>query len=81
MRDKKRKVIVYTGAWCPWCQVLVDFLKKNKVKFVSRDVDNPKYALEAMKKSGQAGIPISDIDGKIVIGFDETRLRHALTIK
>ena len=60
---------------------MIKFLKKNKIKFTVKDVDKPKYAIEAMKKSGQSGIPIADIDGQIVIGFDETRLRHALNLK
>jgi len=81
MAGMTNKIVIYTGEWCPWCQVMIKFLKKNKIKFTIKDVDKPKYAIEAMKKSGQSGIPIADIDGQIVIGFDETRLRHVLNLK
>lgn len=76
-----KKVIVYTAEWCPWCHRIMDFLKENKIKFEARNVEEGKNAEEAMKKSGQAGIPVTDIDGKIVVGFDMQKLRQLLDIK
>jgi len=76
-----KKVIVYTAAWCPWCHRLMDFLRENKIEFEPRDVEQGKYAEEAMKKSGQAGIPVTDIDGKIVVGFNTPKLKELLNIK
>lgn len=76
-----KKVIVYTADWCPWCHRVMDFLKENKIKFEARDVETGNYAEEAMKKSGQAGIPVTDIDGKIVVGFDVAKLKELLKIK
>jgi len=78
---EKRKIIVYSGEWCPWCDALKSFLKKNNIAFEARDVDDPKYAKEAMEKSNQSGIPITDVDGTIIVGFDEPRLREILGIK
>ncbi len=75
-----RKVIVYEADWCVWCHRLMDFLKKNKVPFEARDVEKG-YAEEAMKKSGQMGIPVTVIDDEVVIGFDEKRLKELLRIK
>ncbi|MDD5172135.1 MAG: glutaredoxin family protein [Candidatus ainarchaeum sp.] len=76
-----KKVIVYTAEWCPWCHCVTDFLKENKIAFESRNVDERKNAEEAMKKSGQAGIPVTDVDGQIVVGFDTAKLKELLKIK
>lgn len=58
----------------------MDFLNANKVPFEPKDVDDPANAKESMKKSGQAGIPVIDIDGEIVVGFDEKRLKELLDL-
>ena len=77
-----KKVIIYTTVWCPWCKRTKEFFKKHKIKFEERDVeDDPKSAEEMVKKSGQSGIPVTDIEGKIIIGFDEPALRKELGIK
>jgi glutaredoxin len=75
-----KSVVVYIANWCPWCHSTTSFLKKNKIKFQSRNVDDNKYAEESIQKSGQNGIPVIDIDGKIIIGFDEPKLREVLKL-
>lgn len=75
-----KSVIVYVAEWCPWCHHVTDYLKKNKIKFEARDVDEIKYAKESVKKSGQNGIPVIDIGGEIIVGFDEPKLKKLLKI-
>lgn len=75
-----KKVIVYMAEWCPWCHRAMDFLTENKIKFEAKDVEQGNNAQESMKKSGQAGIPVIDIDGEIVIGFDQNKLKELLKI-
>ncbi len=75
------KVIVYTASWCPWCHKAMEFLAEKKVKFESRDVDNPAFAQESMEKSGQGGIPVILIGNEVVVGFDEQRIRAILKLK
>lgn len=76
------KVITYTAEWCPWCHKVKDFLKANKVKFEDRDIDKvPGAAKEAAEKSGQAGIPVTDINGNMVIGYDVPALKKLLKLK
>ena len=76
------KVIVYSTETCPYCVKAKEFLKKNKVKFKEIDVNKDKNAaLEMIKKSGQSGVPVIDVDGKIVKGFDQTRLKQILRLK
>lgn len=76
------KVIVYTTSTCPWCKKTKEFLKEHKIKYKEIDAgSDPKAAQEMIKKSGQQGVPVIDIDGKIVVGFDEPELRKLLKIK
>ena len=75
----KHKIIVYSADWCPWCHKAMDYFKEKKIEFEARDVDkNPKYAEEVIKKSGQMGIPVIDIDGTIIIGFNKEAIKKAL---
>lgn len=75
------KVIVYTAEWCPWCHKLMDFLKENSIEFEARNVDNPEYAKEVVEKSGQSGIPVTEIDGQIVVGFNVPKLKELLKLQ
>ncbi|MBI1972321.1 MAG: NrdH-redoxin [Candidatus Aenigmarchaeota archaeon] len=76
------KVITYTAEWCPWCHKVKDFLKANKVEFEDRDIEKVGGAAEeSVEKSGQAGIPVTDIDGDIVIGYDVPTLKKLLKLK
>ncbi len=76
------KVAVYSAVWCPWCNKTKEWLKAHKVKFETRDVDkDPKATEELVRKSGQTGIPVIDIDGEIIVGYDVPRLSKALKVK
>ncbi len=75
------KVTLYGTEWCSWCHKVRDFLKASKVKFSDRNVDELKWAKEAFDKSGQAGIPVTDINGEIVIGYDVPTLKKLLKLK
>ena len=75
-------VIVYSTEWCPWCHKAMDFLKKNGVPFEMRDVEKePRYAEEMEKKSHQTGIPVIDLKGTIIVGFDQPAIMKALGMK
>lgn len=75
------KVVVYTTATCPWCKVVKDYLKSNNISFVEHDVGaDSKAAMEMIDKSGQRGVPVVDINGDIVIGFDQDRIDSLLGI-
>ena len=73
-------VVVYTTPGCPWCKKAKDFLNENKISFEEKDASVPENAKEAIEKSGQRGVPVIEINGKIVVGFDETKLKTALKI-
>ena len=75
-------VKIYTTSTCPWCKKTKEFFKENKVKFTEIDVGaDQKAAKEMVKKSGQMGVPVIDIDGKIIVGFNEAELKSSLNLK
>ena len=75
-------VKIYTTATCQWCKKTKEFLKANKVGFTEVDVGADQKATEEMiKKSGQTGVPVIDVNGKILVGFDEGKLKSALGLK
>jgi glutaredoxin 3 len=72
-------VQVYGAPWCAFCHTAMDYLKSKGVAHTYIDVDkDPAKGLEAVEKSGQRGIPVLDIGGDIVIGFDRPRIDAAL---
>ncbi|HIG52222.1 NrdH-redoxin [Candidatus Parvarchaeota archaeon] len=72
-------VIVYSTPTCPWCKRVKEFLKKEKVSFKEVDVSEDEKAVDEMvKKSGQKGVPVTDINGKIIVGYQEEELKKAL---
>lgn len=76
-----KKIKVYSTAICPHCVHVKKFLKENNLEFEEIDVGTDfAAAQEMMEKSGQMGVPVVDIDGKIIIGFDKAAMIKALGI-
>ena len=74
-------VKVYSTQSCPWCFRVKDYLKQKKVTFEDIDVSvNRKAAQEMITKSGQMGVPVIDINGQIIIGFDQQAINDALEV-
>lgn len=74
-------VKVYSTPTCPWCVKLKQFLEENSIEFEDFDVSEDEGARdELVEKSGQMGVPVLDIDGVIIIGFDVGRIKKALKI-
>jgi len=72
---------VYSTPGCPWCNVAKDFFKSHNLNFEDIDVSlDEKAAQEMIKKSGQMGVPVIEIDDKIVIGFNKPVLEEILGI-
>lgn len=76
-----KQILIYSTENCPFCVRLKDFLKQHKIKFKDFNVNEDRKAAEEMiKKSGQTGVPVIDIDGIIIVGFDEERIKKILKI-
>ncbi|PIQ89105.1 MAG: NrdH-redoxin [Candidatus Omnitrophica bacterium CG11_big_fil_rev_8_21_14_0_20_42_13] len=74
-------VTVYSTPSCPYCIKVKEFLKQNGIEFQNIDVSQDHAQAEEMvRKSGQMGVPVIDIDGKIIIGFDKGKIKQALDI-
>jgi len=75
-------VKIYVTNACPFCKLAKDFLKENKVEFEEINLeDNEEAVQEMIEKSGQIGVPVLDINGTIIIGFDAERIKKALKLK
>lgn len=73
------KVKVYSTQTCPFCYMAKDFLREKKVEFEDIDISSDrKAAQEMVTKSGQTGVPVIDINGKIIVGFDKKAIEKEL---
>ncbi len=76
------KVKVYSTPTCPYCHSAKEFLKENKIEFEDIDVSKDrKKAQEMIEKSGQMAVPVLDINGTIIVGYDKAAIKKALKIK
>lgn len=77
-----KEVTIYSTPTCVYCNMAKTFFKSNGVNYtehnVAADLDKRK---EMIDKTGQMGVPVIDVGGEIVVGFDEARLRTALNLK
>jgi len=75
-------VKIYSTPTCPWCHKVKEFLTAHKVDFKDFDVSKDREAAQEMVKfSGQMGVPVLNINGELVVGFDEGRIRNLLKLK
>ena len=74
-------VKIYSTEWCHFCKEAKKFFKENDIKFTEIDVGKDQEAAEEMvEKSGQMGVPVIDINGEIIVGFDRNKIKKALKI-
>jgi glutaredoxin-like YruB-family protein len=72
-------VVVYSTPSCPYCTMAKDFLKKKQVPFEDYDVSrDERRAEEMIRKSGQMGVPVLDVNGRILVGFRPADIENAL---
>ena len=73
---------VYSTPTCPYCVTLKNFLKEHNIQFEDIDVSQNEIAQKEMiESSGQYGVPVVDIDGQIIIGFDQDKIKKLLKIE
>jgi len=76
-----QQVKVYSTPTCPWCKRTKQFLDENKIPYQNLDVASDKAARDEMtSKTGQLGVPVVDIDGDVLVGFNENWLRQKLNL-
>ena len=74
------KVIIYTTVWCGFCKMAKKYMDDLGVKYTEKDVErDPAAGNEAIQKSGQMGVPVIDVNGTVIIGFNKPALDEAFT--
>ena len=77
-----KKVRIFSTPTCVYCITLKEYLEKHDINFEYIDVSKNDKALDEMvEKSGQMTVPVIDIDGKYIIGFDKKKIDEMLKIK
>ena len=77
-----KQIKIYTTPVCPYCQMAKEFMKEKGFAYDEVDVTKSQSALQEMiQKSGQMGVPVLEVDGKIMVGFNRKVLADLLGIK
>lgn len=77
-----KRVVVYSTPTCPWCNTLKRYLRKNNIAFRDVDVSRDQSAAEELvRKTGQQGVPQTEINGQWVVGFDQKKIDLLLEIE
>lgn len=72
-------VKVYSTPTCPWCMIAKRYLNSKSVAYEDIDVSKDREAaMDMVRKSGQRGVPVLDIGGSIIVGFDQNRIDQLL---
>lgn len=75
------QITIYSTSWCAFCHTEMQWLDKLGIPYVSKDVEADKSAYdELLKKNGGAysGVPVTDIGGDMILGFDRPKLQAAI---
>ena len=73
------KVLVFTTPTCPWCVRAKSYLTEHRVAFREVDVSrDPAAARDLVRRTGQMGVPVVEIDGRPVVGFDRRQIDQLL---
>jgi glutaredoxin-like YruB-family protein len=76
-----KKVKIYSTPTCPHCRALKEFLDEKGIEYEDVNVaEDEKERNEMVEKSGQMGVPVVDIDGEVIVGFDKEKISELLGI-
>ena len=79
---RQPRVIVFTSPTCGYCKAVKQYLRQNGIRFKEVDVSRDHHAARDMvRRSGQMGVPVIDIGGKIVVGFNRPKIAKLLGIR
>lgn len=76
------RVIVFSTPTCSFCNMAKKYFREKGIKFKDVDVSrDPAAARDMIRRSGQQGVPVIDIGGKIVVGFDRVKINQYLGLR
>ena len=77
-----KQVSIYTTPTCSYCRAAKEFFKENNIAFTEHNVaTDAEKRKEMIEKSGQMGVPVLDVNGTIIVGFDKDAIKKALKMK
>ncbi len=80
-KQKVNNVTVYSTPTCSWCTTIKRYFDEHQIRYRDIDVSKDQKAAEMMvRKSGQQGVPQTEINGQIVVGFDKSKINRLLNI-
>ncbi|MEN6476766.1 MAG: glutaredoxin domain-containing protein [Rectinema sp.] len=72
-------VTLYSTPSCSYCRLAEDYFRKKGVSYTKYDVaSDRRKAEEMLRKSGQMGVPVIDVNGRIIVGFNQAEIERAL---
>jgi glutaredoxin-like YruB-family protein len=77
--QRRHRVLVFTTPTCPWCTRVKSYLAQQRVPFREVDVSrDASAARDLVRRTGQVGVPVVEIDGRPVVGFDKQQIDRLL---
>ena len=73
-----KKIKLYSSPTCQYCEMAKEYFKENNIEYEELSVEDPENAKKAVKISGGTAVPVIDIEGDIIIGFDQENIEQAL---
>lgn len=81
-KKKKKKILIFSTPTCSHCRSAKRYLRKKGIPFKDIDVSRDKAAARDMvRRSGQQGVPVIDINGKIIVGFNRAKVDQELGLR
>jgi glutaredoxin len=81
MNDSTPKIIIYSTSWCGFCHTEKQYLDSRNIPYISKDIEiDPAAYKELMEKTGgnYAGVPMTDIGGDMILGYDRPKIDEAI---
>ncbi len=80
-KESKPKIIIYTASWCGFCRSEKQYFDSKNIEYIDKDIEKDLEAQkELLEKLGGnfRGVPVTDINGEIILGFDRPKIDAAL---
>lgn len=81
MSNQSNTPIIYSTSWCGFCKMAKQYLDQKGVKYEDKNIEEDASAyreLEAKMGGSFRGVPVLDINGQVILGFDRPKIDAAL---
>jgi len=78
-KGPQHRVVVFTTSTCPWCNRAKTYLRERRVPFREVNIEHDRHAAaDLLRRTGQMGVPVIEIDGRPIVGFNRPEVDRAL---